>query len=199
MAGAIRDEEDSMGDKVLFDHLPELVDQLGVEHAAVIVEYAEVLDLAKGDILLRDQGPIDALYLVLHGEIALSVEIPGHAIQLGEMGPGNWIGEVALFSGSKHSSTTVQASADSQLLRLGFGDFETMIQVAPSSACRLAHVLIGMLIHRLRASANDPVLDPEGNLLFMGNLSAPEEVLHPPHNGALQYMKSLLGIHRSGS
>ncbi|HRH80529.1 MAG TPA: Crp/Fnr family transcriptional regulator [Thiobacillaceae bacterium] len=188
-----------MDDKVLFDHLPELVDQLGVEHATVIVEYAEAFDLAKDEVLVRDQAPIEALYLVLQGEVFLSVEIPGHCIQLGEMGPGNWIGEVALFSGSKVASTTVTASADCQLLKLAYADFETMIQVAPASACRLAHVLIGMLIHRLRASANDPVLDPEGNLQFMGNLSAPEEVLHPPHNGALQYLKSLLGIHRRPS
>lgn len=184
-----------MNDLDLFRHLPELAGQLGAEHAGVIIEYAQVVELPAGEVLVRDQQPIDALYLLLSGELSLCVEIPGHSIHLGEVGPGNWIGEVALFSGSANASTTVEASVDSQLLRLAYKDFEAMIQIAPSTACHLAHVLVGMLIHRLRASANDPVLDPEGKLLFMGNLSAPEEVLHPPHTGVMQYLKGLLGIH----
>lgn len=185
-----------MTDKDLFDYLPELTRQLGTDHAAEILRYAEVVDLAEGEVLVRDQGPIDAFYLILRGEISLCVEIPDHCIHLGEMGPGNWIGEVAFFSGSNTASTTAGASTDCKLLRLAYVDYETMIQVAPASACRLAHVLIGMLIHRLRSSASDPVLDPEGHLLFLGNLSAPDEVLHPPHTGVLEYLKGLLGIHR---
>jgi CRP-like cAMP-binding protein len=183
-------------DKALFDFLPELTRQLGTEHAAVVVEYARVVDLPAGETLVRDQEPIDAFYIVLGGEVSLCVEIPDHCIHLGKMGPGNWIGEVAFFSGARTASTTVGASTDCKLLRLAFADYETMIQVAPASACRIAHVLIGMLIHRLRSSANDPVLDPEGHLLFLSNLSAPEEVLHPPHTGVLEYLKGLLGMHR---
>jgi len=184
-----------MNDQDLFRHLPELTGQLTAEHAAVVIEYAQVDRYDAGTLLVRDQAPIDALYLVLEGELSLCVEIPGHTIHLGEMGPGNWVGEVALFTSSKLASTTVEVAVDSTLLKLPFADFENMLQAAPASACRLAHVLIGMLIHRLRTSANDPVLDPEGKLLFMGDLSAPEEVLHPPHTGVMQYLKSLLGIH----
>lgn len=185
-----------MTEKDLFDFLPELTRQLGTEHAAATLGYAQVVDLPEGEVLVRDQEPIDALYLVLRGELSLSVDIPGHRIHLGEMGPGNWIGEVAFFSGGNSASTTAAAASDCKLMRLSFADYETMIQMAPASACRLAHVLIGMLIHRLRNSASDPVLDPEGRLLFLGNLSAPEEVLHPPHTGVLEYLKGLLGIHR---
>lgn len=184
-----------MSDRDLFHYLPELVTQLGTEHAAVVVEYAHIQELAEGDVLVRDQGPIDALYLVLEGQLTLCVEIPGHSICLGDIGPGNWIGEIALFTGGNSASTTVEAATDCKLLRLDFKDYEAMIQSTPQSACRLAHVLIGMLIHRLRTSANDPVLDPEGHLQFMGDLSAPEEVLHPPHSGVMQYLKGLLGIH----
>lgn len=185
-----------MTDKDLFDFLPELSRQLGTEHAAAVLQYAQVVELPEGQTLARDQEPIDAFYLILDGELALCVEVPDHCIHLGEMGPGNWVGEVAFFSGSNVSSTTVTAASDCKLLRLSFADYETMIQLAPASACRLAHVLIGMLIHRLRSSASDPVLDPEGRLLFLANLSAPEEVLHPPHSGVLEYLKGLLGIHK---
>lgn len=185
-----------MTDKDLFDFLPELTRQLGTEHAAAVLQYAQVIELPEGEVLVRDQGPIDAFYLILSGEVSLCVEVPDHCIHLGEMGPGNWIGEVAFFSGANTASTTTAASTHCKLLRLTFADYETMIQVAPGSACRIAHVLIGMLIHRLRSSASDPVLDPEGHLLFLANLSAPEEVLHPPHSGVLEYLKGLLGIHR---
>lgn len=167
--------------------------QVGKEHAAVLLERAELIALDQRAILMRDQGEVDSLYLLLEGRLALSVEMAGHTIRLGEIDPGNWVGEVALFSGSTHAVSSVEAVSEVKLLRLPFAVFHALIRDAPSAACQLTHVLIGMLIQRLRATANDPILDPDGQLLLLGQLSTPREG-QAEHHGIRNLLKNLLGV-----
>lgn len=171
-----------------------LDDLLGPEHVPRLLEFSEMVRTGKGDILVHDQGPTDSLYFLLEGALALSVEVNGHSILLGSVQAGNWVGEVALFSESERSISTVEAIADSVLLRVTFDQFFALAQSAPATACHLAHGMIGMLIQRLRATVNDPILDPEGQLLMLGNMSLPIDEL-TPHHGVRDFFKSLLGVH----
>jgi len=176
------------------DALDFLTAQVGKEYAATLLERAAVVECGQGEVLLQDQGEVDALYLLLQGRLALSVETAGHTIRLGEVDPGNWVGEVAFFSGSSRSVSRVEAVTAVRLLRLSFQAFHGLIQEAPEATCKLTHVLIGMLIQRLRATANDPVLDPDGQLLLIGQLSASPEV-RDQHHGLRDFLKNLLGVH----
>jgi CRP-like cAMP-binding protein len=170
-----------------------LGEQLGEHHAATLLERASLVEYSQGEVLLQDQGEVDALYLLVEGRLSLSVETAGHTIRLGEIDAGNWVGEVALFSGSARSVSRVEAVTAARLLRLAFQDFRDLIQKAPETACKLTHVLIGMLIQRLRATANDPILDPDGQLLLLGQLSAAAEA-HAEHHGIRDFLKNLLGV-----
>jgi len=182
-----------MDEHALFEHLPELVDQLGATHVKPLLDRVELRQLQAGDVLVRDRQPIDAFFLILSGRLRLAVELGGHGIQLGDLLPGNWCGEVGYFSGARRASSTVTAGEDSLLARLSYADFDALIAEDAVAACRLTHAFVKMLIRRLHATANNPVIDPQGQLLLLGELSVPLEELRQKPHGVLDFLKSLLG------
>jgi len=167
---------------------------LGMEQVDALIAHASLDELPAGAILLRDQAPVDALYLILEGRVALSVEVAGHAIHLGDMAAGNWIGELAYFCGSHLAASTVIAATDLRLMRLTHAAFDELAVAQPVAACRLTHVLVTMLIHRLRATVQDPVLDADGELLMLGDLSLPAPVRRAHEPGVREFLRRLLGL-----
>lgn len=184
-----------MDENLLFDHLPELEGQLGVEHVKPLLERLKLTTLQNGEVLVRDQEPIDALYLVLSGRLSLSVEFARHAIQLGEIGPGNWVGELGYFSGHAISSSTVTAHGECAVAALSYRDFDALLDEDSVSVCRLTHGFIQMLIQRLTVTVNNPVIDPLGQMLLPGDLSVPWDNLAQSPHGVVDFLKSLLGVH----
>jgi CRP-like cAMP-binding protein len=178
---------------MLKNHESILVEQIGMTELGPLFARCSLLEAKVGEVLMRDQQPVDSLYLLLEGRLSLSVEMEGHTILLGDIDPGNWVGEVALFSGSSLAASTVTAVGASKLLRLGFDDFTALVEEAPEVACRLTHILASMMIQRLRASINDPILDPAGQFLMLGDLSLPMPA-HHEHHGVRDFFKKLLGV-----
>ena len=183
-----------MDEHVLFEHLPELVDQLGAEHVKPLLDRISLRQVGAGDILVHDQQEIDAFFLVLRGRLRLAIELSGHAIQLGELLPGNWCGELGYFSGIRRASSTVTAGEDTLLARLSYADFDALFAEDSVAVCRLTHAFVKMLIRRLHATANNPVIDPQGQLLLLGELSVPLDELGHKSHGVADFIKSLLGM-----
>lgn len=184
-----------MDEAALFRQLPELESQLGLEHVKPLLDRFSLHGLGDGEVLIRDQAPIDSLYLVLSGSLRLAVEFAGHAIQLGEIGPGNWVGELGLFSGTHIASSTAIAVGETEVARLSYRDFDALLDEDSLAVCRLTHGFIQMLMRRLAVTANNPVIDPRGEMLLLGDLSVPwSELAQHPH-GVVDFLKSLLGVH----
>jgi CRP-like cAMP-binding protein len=182
-----------MDEYILFEYLPELVDQLGPDHIKPLLDRITLHELENCQIMVHDQEPIDAFFLVLSGRLQLAIELSGHTIQLGEIRPGNWCGELGYFSGIRRASSTVTAGEDTTVARLSYADFDALIAEDSIAVCRLTHAFIQMLIRRLQVTANNPVVDPDGNLLLLGDLTVPlSELSRKPH-GVIDFIKSLLG------
>jgi len=182
-----------MDEYILFADLPELVDQLGPDHIKPLLDRITLHELENCQIMVHDQEPIDAFFLVLSGRLQLAIELSGHTIQLGEIRPGNWCGELGYFSGIRRASSTVTAGEDTTVARLSYADFDALIAEDSIAVCRLTHAFIQMLIRRLQVTANNPVVDPDGNLLLLGDLTVPlSELSRKPH-GVIDFIKSLLG------
>lgn len=185
--------EPMMDEHSLFNHLPELESQLGLEHVKPLLERISLRVLEDGEVLVRDQAPIDALYLVLSGSLRLAVEFGGHSVQLGEIGPGNWVGELGYFSGVPVASSTVTAHGACEVARLSYRDFDALLDDDSVAVCRLTHGFIQMLMRRLEVTANNPVVDPQGEMLLPGDLSVPwSELAQQPH-GIVDFLKGLFG------
>lgn len=84
--------------------------------------------LQRGDILVREGAPADALYVVVSGRFAVTVA--GRQAPLTEIGPGQPIGEIAFLAGGKRTAT-VKALRDSLVLRLDREAFDRLAAASP--------------------------------------------------------------------
>ncbi|MDB5811121.1 MAG: hypothetical protein JWN94_3243 [Betaproteobacteria bacterium] len=144
----------------LATRFPALADELGPANLATLLEATTVLELPAGRKVIRDRMPVDSLYLILDGRVKISVEEYGQSITLGQLGPGEWLGEVSVLSGETLASSTVTAETPIKFLRLRHQAFEELIATNEEIAGVLLRQLVLMLADRLRKSGstlNQPV------------------------------------------
>ncbi len=149
-------------------HVPEFAGYFGRDALGRLLAVAKVEALAGGAVLTRDGAPVDTLYLVLDGVFTVTVEQDGKSLQIGRVGRGKWIGEVTLLGGFREASSTVVAEGAARVLALRHADFERLKREDLEVAGRLTHLLIEVLIERLRGSAANPVRTADGRLILPG-------------------------------
>ncbi len=132
---------------------PGLARELGPRNVEVLVGATTALELPEGRKVIRDRMPVDSLYIVLEGELTISVEENKKAIRLGHVGPGQLLGEVSVLSGELLASSTVESKTPVKLLRLRHEKFGELIATNYDVANALLKELVGMLADRLRISA----------------------------------------------
>jgi NTE family protein len=103
-------------------------DLLPVERAALESEL-ETISLARGDCLVRQGDPADALYIVVSGRF--DVTVAGRDSPIAEIGPGSPVGEIAFLAGGTRTAT-VTAGRDSLVLKLGRAQFERLCARLPA-------------------------------------------------------------------
>jgi NTE family protein len=113
---------------------------LGPAHGDALAQHLAPRALAAGDTLFRQGEPADSLYLVLQGRLRAVITGADGAVQsLGEIGPGELVGEVALLRGTPRLAS-VEAQEPSLLaaldaaawqdLRVGIPSLESMVRRA---------------------------------------------------------------------
>jgi CRP-like cAMP-binding protein len=132
---------------------PSLAAALGQRNAEVLVGATTALELPAGRKVIRDRMPVDSLYIVLEGELVISVEENRKSIRLGHVGPGQLLGEVSVLSGELLASSTVESRTPVKLLRLRHEKFGELIATNYEIASALLKELVSMLADRLRTSA----------------------------------------------
>jgi len=81
-----------------------------------LVANLQLVSLERGEVLFRAGEPSDALYVIVEGE--LSVQSPGPpATEMSRLGPGSFLGEVALMTDQPRSATVV-CLLPAELLRI---------------------------------------------------------------------------------
>jgi hypothetical protein len=99
------------------------------------------------------QGEVgDHLYFVVSGRLTASaVRDDGTHVPLGETGPGESVGEMALLGNGGPRTATVQTVTDCELLRLSKAGFDSLLAHDPSASATLAKMMANRLQERLRA------------------------------------------------
>src|SRR5690242_5373752 len=98
----------------LLSAIPVLSHQVLNELKALTAK-TEQRDVQRGEILIRQGEPSDALYFVLSGRFIVRVE--GLLDPIAEIGQGQPIGEVGFFAGLPRTATVI-ALRDSRILRI---------------------------------------------------------------------------------
>ncbi|MGE0548784.1 MAG: cyclic nucleotide-binding domain-containing protein [Kofleriaceae bacterium] len=90
----------------------------GLPHEALeaLVQNLTLVPLSEGDTLFREGDAGDALYVIAEGEVAVQAEGPPR-VEMARLGPGAFLGEVALMTDQPRSAT-VTAVSTAELLRI---------------------------------------------------------------------------------
>ena len=81
-----------------------------------LVANLQLVSLERGEVLFRAGDPSDALYVIAEGELSVQGEGPP-AVELSRLGPGAFLGEVALMTDQPRTATVICAHA-AELLRI---------------------------------------------------------------------------------
>lgn len=81
-----------------------------------LVENLQLVSLEPGQPLFREGDPGDALYVIVEGEVSVQNEGPPR-VEMSRLGPGAFLGEVALMTDQPRSATVV-CLQDAELLRI---------------------------------------------------------------------------------
>ena len=111
---------------------------------AAIAELEEALtwlELAAGEVLIRQGDKADCLYIVLHGRLSVSLARDAERAEpVAEIGPGGVAGEIALLTGGPRSAT-VAATEPTGLVRLSREALDAWLASHPE---QLASVVDGI-------------------------------------------------------
>jgi CRP-like cAMP-binding protein len=91
-----------------------------------LVERFRAREVRRGDIIIHEGHPVDGLYVVLSGEVAVSKA----GQPLAQLREGELFGEMSLLQKTP-ATATVTASRNTSLLRLPREDFDTLILTHP--------------------------------------------------------------------
>ncbi len=86
------------------------------EALEALVAELQLVQLVHGEALFHEGDPGDALYVIVEGEVSVQAEGPPR-VEMARLGPGAFLGEVALMTDQPRSAT-VTAIGDAELLRI---------------------------------------------------------------------------------
>lgn len=112
-------------------------DALPKEDRAAIDALVSSVACAPGDVVFRKGDPGDSMFVVRSGRFRVTGATPaGAEVTLGEVGPGDWVGEMAVLTGQPRSAT-LAAVEEGTLVRLPRAGFDELAARYPAVAARL--------------------------------------------------------------
>ncbi len=124
---------------------------LSSELLEALVEHLALVALEPDEQLFREGDPGDALYVIVEGEVAVIAEGPPR-VETQRLGPGAFIGEVALLTDQPRSSTVVSVTA-AELLRIDRVTLSNVLDEHGDMLCAVLRFVRDRLVERwMRAS-----------------------------------------------
>ena len=119
----------------------DLFDAVSDELLGELAESIHTRRYAPNEIILRRGDEGDQLFIIEHGEVAISIEQDdGQQIEIARLGKGKFFGEMSLMTGAKRTAT-VKSTRECALLVVGKGDFQSILHKAPEIAERISATL----------------------------------------------------------
>jgi len=97
-----------------------------------------------GDVIFSEGEPGDSLFVVTEGLIQIQIKTASGPLVLSKLGPGEFLGEMALINGAPRSATAV-AVEPSTLLMYPAKEIEELIAEHPSVGARIIEGLSSRL------------------------------------------------------
>ena len=159
----------------------------GVDDAPLrdLVARGEIVDLAPGEVLIREGDEADALFVVLDGELEVTRQSGESRIPLAVVGPGSLQGEIAALEGGRRLAS-VAATRAAEVLRIPVEALRELLATGPDVALSVVRTAVA----RLRAM--ESTLREREKLAALGTLSA--GLAHELNNPAAAALRSVAAL-----
>lgn len=134
-------------EKVLF-----ILSELDDDDIDWILEMGKREEIAAGTVLIHEGKPIDAVYVLLEGELSVLTKALGDR-ELAHLISGEVVGEMS-FIDTRPPSATVKAKTDALVLSIPRDQLATKLKQDVGFASRLYRALAVFLSHRLRVTVS---------------------------------------------
>lgn len=132
-----------------------LCESLTIKEVQTLLEYTELVEFSKGDII-ADIGEVgEALYFVIDGAAALYFQEGEQETEVGSMTEGELIGEMSFFDRRPRSVRIRSTVANTRLLKLTRVMYERLRVEHPYIAVNLLEHAIISLDHLFRRVSSD--------------------------------------------
>lgn len=175
--------------------LPQVFGALRPETLEELARVFRWFRLDRGEQLFTQGDPGDAIYVLVSGRLQARLETPGGGFRVvGEIVPGETVGEMALVSNEPRSATVV-AVRGSVLQVCARADFEALIDAHPELSKHLASILV----QRLRkANQRAPTVQRKLSVAIVPlHAGIDLEAFTPRFLSALEEVGSVLHLDRS--
>lgn len=132
-----------------------LCESLTIKEVNTLLDYIELVNFKKKDIIAEAGEVGQALYFVVRGEVALFYDEGGEEIEVGRMKEGELMGEMSFFDKKPRLVRLRAMSADTQLLKLTRVRYERLRVEHPYIAVNLLEHAIISLDHLIRRVSTD--------------------------------------------
>lgn len=130
---------------LLARYLGTLFGELGPETVAFLREHVQWVEIGAGEVLMAQGAPGDSAYLSISGRFRVYMRRDdGSQRVVRELGRGEVIGEMSLYTGEPRSATVV-AIRDSVLARLDKPQFEALLARNPQASIAFTRQVIARL------------------------------------------------------
>jgi CRP/FNR family transcriptional regulator, cyclic AMP receptor protein len=112
---------------------------------------SERLKYQAGQVIFKEHDPGDACYVVIDGDVDISVELPEEkgTLHLSTVGPNQLLGEIAIF-GDVPRTATATAKTHIEVLRISAELFRSLVRENPEAALEVMRVLANRLDNTTR-------------------------------------------------
>ena len=138
---------------------------LSVEDIRKLARIGRFVEVARGDVLVRQGDPADVLYYVLNGRFAVHVE--GRSGPVNEILRGEPIGEIAFFRGGLRTAS-VRAKRASLVLAFDHEQMDELARSAPRFSRAILTSLADRLAHATPRIGTSQVFQPPGTIALFG-------------------------------
>ncbi len=163
---------------------------LSDEELQKLMDMAEPVSLAAGDILIRQGEPGDSAYVVIKGEFEVQKQTGQSLIKIDVRNSGDVVGEMALLSRAPRNATLI-AKTDGEVLCIPQEAFERLLQSSSTAAMAVLHWVMS------RLTQNESLLHQQEKMAALGTMSA--GLAHELNNPAAAAQRSAAQLKDSQS
>jgi CRP/FNR family transcriptional regulator, cyclic AMP receptor protein len=119
-----------------------LFESLNPKYLKGIAGIAAERDFKSGEVLMRQGEEGIGLFIILSGKVRIDkTDASGRNVEIAENGPGDIMGEMAVFDGAPRSAS-VTASEDTSCLVLASWEFNAFLKAHPEAALELLPLVV---------------------------------------------------------